>query len=313
MPPQRGIPRHHLRKQPALAVGRRSEAVEQLTHRDEAGLAEFARRVDVATFDFENVPAESARWLAERIPVFPNPRALAVAQDRLAEKTLFRELGIPVPDFADIDSRAALDALSDIGRPRVVQLAVLVDRGHRELPLRADYVGKNIPTSLDQSVRVRMRELDGVDERTPSIHASLQFEREYGAHALRRVLLSRRIPGARGQTRVTHARDIRVCLEPVGDGDGVLHVALDVGREQLVRECLNQPRGTDEQARDVACQGALAQGYAEYQQGAEDDEALHGLPSWRAALSFGTNWRCQISVVKRPVWRVSRVPSAANR
>ena len=60
--------------------------------------------------------------------------------------------------------RAALDALSDIGRPRVVQLAVLVDRGHRELPLRADYVGKNIPTSLDQSVRVRMRELDGVDE-----------------------------------------------------------------------------------------------------------------------------------------------------
>ena len=67
---------------------------------DQAALAEFASRVDVATFDFENVPAESARWLTDRVPVFPIPRALAVAQDRLAEKTLFRELDIPVPPFA---------------------------------------------------------------------------------------------------------------------------------------------------------------------------------------------------------------------
>ncbi len=60
--------------------------------------------------------------------------------------------------------RAALDAISDLGRPRAVQLAVLVDRGHRELPIRADYVGKNIPTSSDQAVRVRLSEVDGVDE-----------------------------------------------------------------------------------------------------------------------------------------------------
>src|SRR5690606_18410799 len=78
--------------------------------RDESVLAEFAARVDVATFDFENVPAESARWLAERIPVFPGPRALATAQDRMVEKTLFRELGIPVPAFADVPDRSALDA-----------------------------------------------------------------------------------------------------------------------------------------------------------------------------------------------------------
>ena len=52
-------------------------------YRDESALAEFASKVDVATFDFENVPAESAEWLASRVPVFPNPRALAVAQDRL--------------------------------------------------------------------------------------------------------------------------------------------------------------------------------------------------------------------------------------
>ncbi|EKF23889.1 bifunctional protein pyrR [Mycolicibacterium hassiacum DSM 44199] len=59
--------------------------------------------------------------------------------------------------------RSALDALRDIGRPRAVQLAVLIDRGHRELPLRADYVGKNIPTSRSENVKVRLAEDDGYD------------------------------------------------------------------------------------------------------------------------------------------------------
>jgi len=66
--------------------------------------------------------------------------------------------------FSGRTIRAALDALGEIGRPRTVQLAVLVDRGHRELPIRADYVGKNLPTSADQIVRVHLTELDGVDE-----------------------------------------------------------------------------------------------------------------------------------------------------
>jgi pyrimidine operon attenuation protein/uracil phosphoribosyltransferase len=59
--------------------------------------------------------------------------------------------------------RAALDALNDFGRPRAVQLAVLVDRGHRELPIRADYVGKNLPTSRQETVQVLLREVDGRD------------------------------------------------------------------------------------------------------------------------------------------------------
>ena len=89
---------------------------------DKVALSEFASKIDVATFDFENVPAESARWLADRIPVFPKPRALAVAQDRLAEKTLFRELGIPVPPFADIASREALDAaVAELGVPCILK------------------------------------------------------------------------------------------------------------------------------------------------------------------------------------------------
>ncbi|NYH50862.1 pyrimidine operon attenuation protein/uracil phosphoribosyltransferase [Nocardiopsis arvandica] len=65
--------------------------------------------------------------------------------------------------FSGRTVRAALDALGDLGRPRAVQLAVLVDRGHRELPIRADYVGKNLPTSLRESVTVRLDETDGYD------------------------------------------------------------------------------------------------------------------------------------------------------
>jgi pyrimidine operon attenuation protein / uracil phosphoribosyltransferase len=60
--------------------------------------------------------------------------------------------------------RAAMDAVMDVGRPKAVQLAVLIDRGHRELPIRADYVGKNLPTSRDQDVRVRLTEVDGADD-----------------------------------------------------------------------------------------------------------------------------------------------------
>ena len=90
---------------------------------------------------------------------------------RALEDTVLPERGIDgrlvvlVDDvlYSGRSVRAALDALRDLGRPRAVQLAVLVDRGHRELPIRADYVGKNLPTSRTQSVRVRLAEIDGVE------------------------------------------------------------------------------------------------------------------------------------------------------
>jgi pyrimidine operon attenuation protein/uracil phosphoribosyltransferase len=66
--------------------------------------------------------------------------------------------------FSGRTIRAALDALNEVGRPRAVQLAVLVDRGHRELPIRADYVGKNLPTSADEIVRVSISEIDEIDQ-----------------------------------------------------------------------------------------------------------------------------------------------------
>jgi pyrimidine operon attenuation protein/uracil phosphoribosyltransferase len=84
--------------------------------------------------------------------------------------------------------RAAIEALFDYGRPERVQLAVLADRGHRELPIRPDYVGKNLPTARDERVNVRVDEVDGIDEvtisqhaedgRSPSVHARLDVEQD---------------------------------------------------------------------------------------------------------------------------------------
>jgi 5-(carboxyamino)imidazole ribonucleotide synthase len=106
-------------------------------YRDEAALAEFASRIDVATFDFENVPAESAQWLASRVDVFPNPRALAIAQDRLAEKTHFRDLGIPVPPFAAVDTLEQLRAaVCEIGTPCILKTRRLGYDGKGQFRIR---------------------------------------------------------------------------------------------------------------------------------------------------------------------------------
>lgn len=107
-------------------------------YRDHAALTEFASRVDVATFDFENVPAESARWLSGRIDVYPNPHALAIAQDRLAEKTLFGELGIPVPPFAAVDSLQSLEAaVARIGLPAILKTRRLGYDGKGQFRIRS--------------------------------------------------------------------------------------------------------------------------------------------------------------------------------
>lgn len=91
--------------------------------------------------------------------------AKALLPTKIPTGGLDKKLVILVDDvlFSGRTIRAALDAISEIGRPRAVQLAVLVDRGHRELPIRADYVGKNLPTSLDEKVTVNLLEIDGAD------------------------------------------------------------------------------------------------------------------------------------------------------
>ncbi len=89
----------------------------------------------------------------------------ALEETRLPDAGIDGRLVVLVDDvlFSGRSVRAALDGLRDVGRPRAVQLAVLVDRGHRELPIKADFVGKNVPTSRTQQVRVRLAEVDGVD------------------------------------------------------------------------------------------------------------------------------------------------------
>ncbi len=89
---------------------------------DEAALAQFASGLDVITYEFENVPVAAVRYLAQFAPVYPPPAALEVAQDRLAEKSLFRELGIPTPNFAAVGDRAGLElAICEIGLPAILK------------------------------------------------------------------------------------------------------------------------------------------------------------------------------------------------
>jgi len=106
--------------------------------RDFDALAGLAQRSDVVTFDFENVPADTAHWLSERTKVFPNARALALAQDRLAEKSLFRELGLDTPAFATVDSRDDLQrALDRVGCPAVLKTRRLGYDGKGQFRIRS--------------------------------------------------------------------------------------------------------------------------------------------------------------------------------
>ncbi|HRO64244.1 5-(carboxyamino)imidazole ribonucleotide synthase [Thermomonas sp.] len=100
-------------------------------------LRSFVEGVDIATFDFENVPAPAAQWLAATLPVFPPPQALAVSQDRLSEKNRFRELGIPVAPFSAVDSLDGLRAaVAAIGLPAILKTRRLGYDGKGQFRLR---------------------------------------------------------------------------------------------------------------------------------------------------------------------------------
>lgn len=198
-------------------------------YRDEAALAEFAAAIDVATFDFENVPAESARWLAERVPVFPNPRALAVAQDRMAEKTLFLELGIPVPEFADITDRASLDAaVARLGTPCILKTRRLgydgkgqfriksladVDAAWQSLGAQAAKVG----LILEGFVAFQ-RELSvvAVRSRQGEIRTWPPTENWHESGILAASLAPAAVPQALAERAVAHARAVAERLDYVG-------------------------------------------------------------------------------------------------
>ena len=198
-------------------------------YRDEAALAEFASKVDVATFDFENVPAESAQWLVERVPVFPNPRALAIAQDRLAEKTLFRELGIPVPDFRAIATRADLDAaIAVIGVPAILKTRRLGYDGKGQFRLKSaadadaawDALGGQAATVgliLEAFVAFE-RELSvvAVRGRDGEFRAWPLTENWHVDGVLSASLAPARVEAALGEAAFAHARRLAEALDYVG-------------------------------------------------------------------------------------------------
>lgn len=143
---------------------------------DEAALEEFARQVDVVTFDFENVPAATAERLAGLVDVFPNPRALAVAQDRLSEKTLFRESGLNTPEFAVVDTRDDLvAAVGRIGLPAILKTRRLGYDGKGQFRLK-------VPADIDAAWAALG---DAASRHGLILEAFVPFDRELSVVAVR--------------------------------------------------------------------------------------------------------------------------------
>jgi len=139
-----------------VLVGLRTRGV-PLAQRIAAAIEEFeGGRVPVGALDIGLYRDDLAQIDVARARIQPSDLPIDIDGKRvvLVDDVLFTGRSI----------RAALDALTDFGRPSSIQLAVLVDRGHRELPIRADYVGKNIPTSMHEDVQVLLAETDGIDE-----------------------------------------------------------------------------------------------------------------------------------------------------
>ena len=118
----------------------------------------------ITRFEGRSIPVGSLDVTMYRDDLRLKP-ARALGRTEIPSGGIDGRLVILVDDvlFSGRTVRAALDALNDLGRPRAIQLAVLVDRGHRDLPIRADYVGKNLPTSLREAVEVHLSETDGRD------------------------------------------------------------------------------------------------------------------------------------------------------
>lgn len=152
---------------PEAPVGRIAHRVTS-EYVDESALEKFAHGLEVVTYEFENVPVEAARFLAERVPVYPPAEALEDAQDRLREKTLFRRLGIPTTDFAAVSNREEFDrAVKEIGIPSILKTTRLgydgkgqsllrtkedVEPVRRELPAVPLILEKFVPFTRELSI-----------------------------------------------------------------------------------------------------------------------------------------------------------------
>ena len=141
-------------------------------YNDFDAITRFSEGIDVATFDFENVPADTAMFLASRVPVFPNPQALAVAQDRLEEKQLFQRLGMLTPELATVDSREDLEAgIGKVGFPAILKTRRLGYDGKGQIRLKS-------PDDLD-AAWAKLGDVPLI------LEAMVPFEREISVVAVR--------------------------------------------------------------------------------------------------------------------------------
>lgn len=203
---------------PEAPVGRIAHRVTS-EYVDESALEKFAHGLEVVTYEFENVPVEAARFLAERVPVYPPAEALEDAQDRLREKTLFRRLGIPTTDFAAVSNREEFDrAVKEIGIPSILKTT------------RLGYDGKG------QSLLRTKEDVESVRRELPAVPLILEkfvpFTRELSILGVRSV---------NGETAFyplieNHHRDgiLRLSLAPAPD----LSPALQRGAEEAARSVL---------------------------------------------------------------------------
>lgn len=161
--PTRGVPLAQRLGENLLAIGAKSAAAS-------------ASNAEPSTAVAQSSPVDSGT--ATALDTFVGSLDITMYRDDLRSRPLTEAHPTRIPSvgiddkivvlvddvlFSGRTVRAALDALSDIGRPRAVQLAVLVDRGHRELPIRADFVGKNLPSARSERISVELREIDGAD------------------------------------------------------------------------------------------------------------------------------------------------------
>ena len=216
-----------------------SAAYTEADYTDEAALAAFAKAVDVVTYEFENVPARTADVLAAHRPVHPNPRALAITQDRLTEKSFIRDLGLPVPDFRAIDSledlKAGIEALGGFGVLKTRRFGYdgkgqAMIRPETVLAEPWDKVGKApsilealVPFDRECSV-IAARSADG------SSAAYEICENEHRHHILSRTILPASVSPRLGHEAMAMAEEIAAALDYVG----VMTVELFVAGDRLL-------------------------------------------------------------------------------
>ena len=207
-------------------------------------LRQLADEVDLVTFEFESVPAETVAFLSQFVPVYPSASTLRIARDRWFEKSLFKDLGIPTPDFADIQSQADLDAaVASIGLPAVMKTRTLGydGKGQKVLRKAADVTGAfaelgSVPCILEGFVPftgevslVAVRARDG--DTAPEAH---QFTQHLGARDQRNAQLARsnqlRIIGTNGTGGDQHVgigNMLRGMAAMHGDAPGLQQVGDD--------------------------------------------------------------------------------------